>query len=69
MYAGKKALQGLPDDDPEWIKEIFQVTNKGKLTDEDKKMIRELYHEYIRDGLDSRDALEKAKSIVLCFEK
>jgi hypothetical protein len=69
MYAGKKELQGLPDDDPKWIKEIFHFTKKGKLTDKDKKLIRELYLEYKRDGLTSRDALEKAKTIVLCFEK
>lgn len=69
MYASKKALHGLPEDDPEWIKEIFHFTKKGKLTDEDKKLIRELYLEYQRDGLTSRDALEKAKKIVLCFNK
>ena len=71
MYAGKKILQGSPKNDPEWIKEISNYTKTGKLnlTDEDKKLIRELFLEYQRDGLAPKNAIEKAKNIVLCFKK
>jgi hypothetical protein len=72
MYAGRKASLGKPKDDPEWIKEIaFQVSilKKRKVTDEDKKLFRELFFEYQRDGLSPKDAIEKAKNIVLSFGK
>jgi hypothetical protein len=66
----KKTNQGLPDDDPEWIKEISDYAKnvKIKLTDEDKRLIRELFFEYRRDGLMAKDALEKAKNVALCFK-
>ena len=72
MYAGRKVLLGKPKDDPEWVKEIaFQLSilKKQKITDRDKKLIRELFHEYQRDGLSPKDAIEKAKNFVLCFKK
>ena len=72
MYAGRKALLGKPKDDPEWIKEItFQLSilKKQKITDEDKKLFRELFFEYQRDGLSPKDAIEKAKNIILSFKK
>ena len=72
MYAGRKTLLGKSKDDPEWIKEIaFQISilKKQKITDEDKKLFRELFLEYQRGGLSPKDAIEKAKNIVLCFKK
>ena len=72
MYAGRKALLGKPKDDPEWVKEIaFQLSilKKQKITDEDKKLLRELFFEYKRDGLSPKDAIEKAKNIILSFKK
>ena len=30
-------------------------------------MLYELYYEYIRDGLDAKDAIEKAYKIIRCF--
>ena len=72
MYAGGKALLGKPEDDPEWIKEIaFQLSilKKQKITDENKKLLRDLYFEYLRDGLEPKDAIEKAKNIILSFKK
>jgi len=68
MQGGKKVLQGSPENDPEWIREIFHFTKKVKLTDSDKKLIRELFLEYQRNGLPPKDAIEKAKNIVLCFK-
>ncbi len=72
MYAGRIVLLGKPKDDPEWIKEIaFQISilKKRKITDEDKKLFRELFFEYQRDGLSPKDAIEKAKNIILSFKK
>jgi len=71
MYAGRRVLLGKPKDDPEWIKEItFQLSilKKRKITDEDKKLFRELFFEYQRDGLSPKDAIEKAKNVVLSFK-
>jgi len=68
----EKVLLGKPEDDPEWIKEIaFQLSilKKRKITDEDKKLFRELFFEYQRDGLSPKDAIEKAKNIILSFKK
>ncbi len=71
MYAGKKVLLGSPENDPEWVKELADYTKKGELNlkDEDKKLIRELFFEYQRDGLSPKDAIKKAKDTVLCFKK
>ena len=68
----EKVLLGKPEDDPEWIKEIaFQLSilKKQKITDEDKKLFRDLFFEYQRDGLSPKDAIEKAKNIILSFKK
>jgi len=65
-------LQCKKEDDPEWIKEIaFQLSilKKQKITDEDKKLFRDLFFEYQRDGLSPKDAIEKAKNIILSFKK
>ncbi len=72
MKTGEKVLLGKKRDDPEWVKEIvFQISifKKQKITDEDKKLLRDLYFEYLRDGLKPKDAIEKAKNIMLSFEK
>jgi len=54
---------------PKLRNEIFHFTKKSKLTDKDKKLIRELHLGYQRDGLTSRDALEKAKKNCIVFYK
>jgi len=69
MQGGKKVLQGSPENDPKWVKEIYYFSKTVKLTDNDKKFIRELFFEYQREGLSPKDALEKAKNIILCFKK
>ena len=70
MHWHKKPMQGLPDCDPEWIKEIssYAKTNKSKLTDENRRLISELFFEYRREGFAPKDALDKAKNVVLCFK-
>ena len=70
MYAGKKRLQGLRENDPVWIKELashISYLSKKKITDEDKKLILELFFEYQREGLPPKIAIEKAKNIILSF--
>jgi hypothetical protein len=65
----KKVLQGKKGDDPEWVKDIACCFfTPRKKTDGYEAEIREHFLEYKRDGLKSKDAWEKAKSIVSCFE-
>ena len=67
----KKVLQGKKGDDPEWVQDIacyFFTPRKKEKTDGYEDEIRELFLEYRRDGLNSRDAWKKAKRVVSCFE-
>ncbi len=67
----KKVLQGKKGDDPEWVQDIacyFFTHRKKEKTDGYEDEIRELFLEYKRDGLKSRDAWKKAKRVVSCFE-
>ncbi len=67
----EKVLIGKPEDDPEWVKEIasqISLLKKKRVTDEEKKLFREIFFEYQRDGLSPKDAIEKAKNVVLSFE-
>jgi len=71
MKSGRKNLQGEPKNDPDWIKEIslhFNADKKHKLTDEDKKFIRDLVLQYQRNGMTPRQAFEKAKNVLMCFK-
>ncbi len=72
MYAGRKVFQGSPENDPEWVKEIasqLSLIKKKKITDEEKLLLRELFFEYQRDGLSPKEAIEKAKKVILSFLK
>ena len=67
----KKVLQGRKEDDPEWVRDIacYSFTHRKKeKTDGYNAEVRELFFEYKRDGLKSKDAWEKAKRVVSCFE-
>lgn len=67
----KKVLQGKKGDDPEWVRDIacyFFTHRKKEKTDGYNAEVRELFFEYRRDGLKSKDAWEKAKRVVSCFE-
>jgi len=58
--------------DPEWIKVVANALldiNINNLSDRQKKMLRDQYLDYIRDGLKPKDAIDKALQIVLCFNK
>jgi hypothetical protein len=56
--------------DPEWLREfasfIEKNGNKKKLQSV-KEIFIETYFENIRDGMHTREALQKAKSTALCF--
>ena len=67
----KRVLQGKIGDDPEWVQDIacyFFTQRKKEKTDGYQAQIRELFLEYKKDGLKSKDAWEKAKRVVSCFE-
>ncbi len=71
MKTREKVLQGKPEDDPEWVKEIVSFASackKQKITDEGKKLLRDLYFEYLRDGLKPKNAMEKAKNVLASFK-
>ena len=67
---GTKKLLGTKEQDPDWIIELvdayLQKDIKG-LTDYQKKMLCDQYFEYLRDGFNPKDAIEKAFKIVSCF--
>ena len=72
MSGRQNSLQGKKECDPEWIKEIAnyaKTVKKLKLTNEDKKLLRELFFEYQRNGLAPKYAIKKAKNVVLSFKK
>jgi hypothetical protein len=56
--------------DPEWLREFSKFLdkndNKEKYKDM-KKIFVETYLENIREGMNTKDALKKAKSIAQCF--
>jgi len=67
----KKDLLGKKENDPEWIQDVacyFFTYRKNEKSDEYMKEFRELFFEYRRDGLKPKEAWEKAKRILDCFE-
>ena len=71
MTLKKKGILGKKENDPDWIKDIacyfFTYQKKGK-ANEYADQLRELFLEYKRDGLRSKDAWNKAKRVIACFE-
>lgn len=56
--------------DPEWIKEFAQFLEKNGNKEKFmivKKIFVESYFENVRDGMNSKEALQKAKTVALCF--
>jgi len=65
-----KKIQKIQNSDPDWIKVIanaFLDININNLSDHQKKMLRDQYLDFLRDGLNPKEAIEKALQIVLCF--
>lgn len=66
-----KRLSGTKENDPEWITEIaygLLDINLNELSDIQKKMLRDQYLDYLRDGLKPKLAIKKAIQIVKCFK-
>ena len=56
--------------DPEWIREFAKFLNRNGNKEKFevvKKIFVETYLENVRDGLNQRDALQKAESVALSF--
>ncbi|UCD14336.1 MAG: hypothetical protein JSW60_02675 [Thermoplasmatales archaeon] len=63
----KKVILGRKENDPEWIKDVAFYVKSGK-ADTYKEQLRELFLEYTREGLDAKEAWEKAKRVLASFE-
>ncbi len=60
------------DSDPAWVLEIVSfVSDKENehIFLKNKDLLRDLYLEYMRDGMQPKDALLKAKKVILSFNK
>ncbi len=71
MKTREKVLLGKKGDDPEWVNELvsFLVTTKDKdIINEYKRLFRESYLAYLKKGLLPKEAIEKAKNIVISFK-
>jgi hypothetical protein len=56
--------------DPEWLRELEKFLNENGNKEKFemvKKIFVEAYFENIREGMNHNDALQKAKSVALCF--
>jgi hypothetical protein len=56
--------------DPEWIREFAQFLEKNGNKEKFivvKKIFIESYFENVREGMNSKEALQKAKTVALCF--
>jgi len=66
----RQSFKDQKQSDPEWLREFAIFLNKNgnkeKLA-EVKKIFTEAYLENIREGMNPKEALQKAKSIALCF--
>lgn len=54
----------------EWFKEFARLLNKSgdeKKIQQVKKVFVEAYFENIREGMNQKEAVQKAKSLALCF--
>ena len=59
-----KVLLGTIENDPEWINELvsFLINTKDKnVIEKYKSLFRDLYLDYLREGMQPKVAIEKAK--------
>jgi len=67
----KKFLKGKKGDDPEWVQDIacyFFTCKKNGKSDGYEKELHNLFLEYREEGMGPREAWEKAKEVLDCFE-
>jgi hypothetical protein len=55
------------ESDPEWVQDIASYVQSMK-REKRRRQLRELYKEYLREGLRSREAWEKAKQVLAAFQ-
>jgi|GEM_PF-7043162 len=71
FYEIEKKIQGSKKIFLKWRKEtigsVFYI-NFDNLSDKQKKMIRDLYFDYLKAGLKPKEAKDKAFQIVTCFK-
>jgi len=56
--------------DPEWLREFAHFLNKNGNKEKFmvvKKIFVESYYENVREGMNPKEAMQKAKSVALCF--
>jgi hypothetical protein len=66
----KSSSDKQPQLDPEWIREFANFLDKNGNKEKFevvKKVFVETYLENVREGMNPKDALQKAKSVALCF--
>jgi len=68
----EKKLQRTKEHDPKWIidtvKELFNK-DINSLSKNQRKILRDQYLDYLREGLHPKEAMEKAIKIVSCFSE
>ena len=63
----KGEIRGRSGADPNWIKDIASVVEEAEF-DINNKEFRDLFFEYKRDGLTTREAMEKARAVLAAFQ-
>ncbi|KYK22946.1 hypothetical protein AYK24_08140 [Thermoplasmatales archaeon SG8-52-4] len=57
--------------DPDWINEIAEALldiNINELSEKQKRMLRDLYLENLKNGLKPKESINNALQIVRCFK-
>lgn len=66
----KRSSENQLQQDPEWIRDFSNFLNKNRNKEKlevVKKIFVETYFENIRNGMNTREALQNAKMTALCF--
>jgi hypothetical protein len=66
----RRSLDKQQQLDSEWLGEFAKIFNKNgnkERFEVVKKVFIEAYLENVREGMNSEDAMQKAKSVALCF--
>jgi hypothetical protein len=66
----KRSFINQKQQDPEWVREFVKFLNTNGNKEKFlvmKKIFIDAYLENIREGMNPEEALQKAKSVALCF--
>ncbi|MBN2603851.1 MAG: hypothetical protein JXA91_06955 [Candidatus Thermoplasmatota archaeon] len=67
MVKNKGKILGRKDNDPEWIRKVAYYFESSK-GDKYKNQLRELFMDYIRDGMRPEVAWKKAQKVLDSFD-